>query len=47
MVERRTPNREVLGLIPTRALCCVLEQDKTEELLTGTLNLKTNKQNGK
>ena len=27
VVERWTPNREVMGSIPTAPLCCVLEQD--------------------
>ena len=27
VVERRTPNQEVLGSIPTESPCCVLEQD--------------------
>ena len=62
VVERQTPNREVLGSIPTRVtvLCTgarhinslkywlilrkrCLRPDMTEKLLTGTLNLNTNK----
>ena len=52
VVQHRNSNQEVLGSIPTcgtvlfprihrkRRFC----PDKTEKLLTGTLNLKTNKQ---
>ena len=66
MVERRTPNREVLGSNPTRVtvLCPWarhiysleywsmprkrwLRLDMTAKLLTGALNLNTNKRTNK
>ena len=35
VVERRTPNREVLGSMPTGVTCCVLEQDTFTPYSTG------------
>ena len=54
VVEHRTKNRDALGsiswgtvLCPRARHKCLLRPDMTENMLMGTLNIKTNKQTNK